>query len=143
MYVRLSSLTWVRLGHHVRMVGLTYGKRRPTIAWPPGLPAEQSQNGGIVKQQRSPAMATCLWGSTEAYGCTVQGAQLALTCVGVPRRRKQAVAKCFRIEEILRWSETGRSCFARWVETLGLIGHGLCDDGRLSVLDRVIPVPDE
>jgi hypothetical protein len=28
------------------------------------------------------------------------------------------------------------------VEKLGLIGHGLADDGRLSLLDRVIPVPD-
>ena len=46
------------------------------------------------------------------------------------------------IEEIRRWCETGRSCFARWVEKLGLIGRGLPDDGRLSLLDRVIPVPD-
>jgi hypothetical protein len=46
------------------------------------------------------------------------------------------------IEEIRRWSQTGRSCFARWAEKLGLIGHGLPDDGRPSLLDRVIPVPD-
>jgi len=46
------------------------------------------------------------------------------------------------IEEIRRWSETGRSCFARWAEKLGLIGSGLPDDGRLSLLDRVIPVSD-
>jgi hypothetical protein len=46
------------------------------------------------------------------------------------------------IEEIRRWSQTGRSCFARWAEKLGLIGHGLRDDGRPSLLDRVIPVPD-
>jgi len=46
------------------------------------------------------------------------------------------------IEEIRRWCETGRSCFARWVEKLGLVGRGLPDDGRLSLLDRVIPVPD-
>jgi hypothetical protein len=47
------------------------------------------------------------------------------------------------IEEIRRWCETaGRSCFARWVKKLGLIGRGLADDGRLSLLDRVIPVPD-
>jgi hypothetical protein len=45
------------------------------------------------------------------------------------------------IEEIRRWSETGRSCFARWAEKLGLIGR-LPDDGRPSLLDRVIPVPD-
>ncbi|MGA2256210.1 MAG: hypothetical protein ABSG53_16295 [Thermoguttaceae bacterium] len=45
------------------------------------------------------------------------------------------------IEEIRRWSETG-SCFARWVEKLGLTDQELRDDGRLSLLDRVIPVPD-
>jgi hypothetical protein len=28
------------------------------------------------------------------------------------------------------------------VEKLGLTDHGLPDDGRLSLLDRVIPVPD-
>jgi hypothetical protein len=46
------------------------------------------------------------------------------------------------IEEIRRWSETGRSCFARWAEKLGLIGSEVPADGRPSLLDRVIPVPD-
>jgi hypothetical protein len=46
------------------------------------------------------------------------------------------------IEEIRRWSETGRSCFARCVERLGLTRHGLPDDRRLPLLDRLIPVPD-
>jgi hypothetical protein len=46
------------------------------------------------------------------------------------------------IEEIRRWSETGRSCFACWAEKLGLIGHGLPEDGRPSLLDPMIPVPD-
>jgi hypothetical protein len=46
------------------------------------------------------------------------------------------------IKEIERWCETGRSCFARWAEKLGLIGRGLPNDGRLSLLDRLIPVPD-
>ena len=46
------------------------------------------------------------------------------------------------IEEIRHWSETGRSCFARWAEKLWLIGNGLRDEGRPSLLDRVIPVPD-
>ena len=46
------------------------------------------------------------------------------------------------IEEIRRWAETGRSCFARWAEKLGLSGHGLSDDRRRSLLERVIPVPD-
>ena len=30
--------------------------------------------------------------------------------------------------------QTGRSCFARWVEKLGLTDRGLPDDGRLSLL---------
>ena len=46
------------------------------------------------------------------------------------------------IEEIRRWSETGRSCFARLAEKLGLIGPGYLADGHPSLLDRVIPVPD-
>jgi len=46
------------------------------------------------------------------------------------------------IEEIRRWSETGRSCFARCAEKLGLTGRGVADDGRQSLLDRVIPVLD-
>ena len=46
------------------------------------------------------------------------------------------------LEDIRRWSQTGRSCFARWAEKLGLTGRGVPDDGRLSLLDRVIPVPD-
>ena len=46
------------------------------------------------------------------------------------------------IREIRRWSETGRCCFARWSERLGLIGREHPDDRRLSLLDRVIPVPN-
>ncbi len=46
------------------------------------------------------------------------------------------------IEEIRRWSETGRSCFARWAEKLGLTSRGVADDSRPSLLDRVIPVPE-
>jgi transposase len=46
------------------------------------------------------------------------------------------------IGEIRRWADTGRSCFARWAEKLGLTGHGLPGDGRPSLLDRVIPEPD-
>ena len=41
--------------------------------------------------QRLPATATCLWGSTTAYGSTVRGAQLDLACGGVPHLRAQAL----------------------------------------------------
>ena len=47
------------------------------------------------------------------------------------------------IEEIGRWCETGRSCFARWAEKLGLIGRGFPNGGRLSLLDRLVPVLDD
>ena len=46
------------------------------------------------------------------------------------------------IEEIGRWCENGRSCFARWAKKLRLLNRGLPNDGRLSLLDRLIPVPD-
>ena len=58
------------------------------------------------------------------------------------RQRLSSFALSSVIEEIRRWCETGRNCFARWVEKLGLIDGGLPDDDRLSLLDRVIPVPD-
>jgi hypothetical protein len=45
------------------------------------------------------------------------------------------------IEEIRRWCKTGRSCFARLAEKLGLIGPGFPADGCPSLLDRVIPAP--
>jgi len=46
------------------------------------------------------------------------------------------------IEEIRRGSETGRTCLARWRKKLGSTNQGLSDDGCLSLLERVIPVPD-
>jgi hypothetical protein len=45
------------------------------------------------------------------------------------------------IAEVGQWLETGRSCFARLAETLGLIDcqpYASCP----SLLDRLIPVPD-
>jgi hypothetical protein len=46
------------------------------------------------------------------------------------------------IAEIWRWSETGRSCFARWAEKLGLTGSDSRTDGRPPLLDLLLPVPD-
>jgi hypothetical protein len=45
------------------------------------------------------------------------------------------------IEEIQRWSETGRSCFAQLAEKLGLTRSNCPTNSRSSLLDRVIPVP--
>ena len=45
------------------------------------------------------------------------------------------------IEEIRRRGGTSRSCFARWAEKFGLTDRGVADDGRQSLLDRMVPVP--
>jgi hypothetical protein len=46
------------------------------------------------------------------------------------------------IEEVGRWDESGRSCFARWAERLNLTGPSLPPDTRTSLLDRLLPLPD-
>jgi transposase len=45
------------------------------------------------------------------------------------------------IEEVRHWFETGRSCFARLAEKLGLPVASSVTKGRSSVLDRLLPVP--
>jgi transposase len=45
------------------------------------------------------------------------------------------------IEEVGRWSEAGRSCFARLAEKLGLPVSSSGGDSGPSLLDRLIPVP--
>jgi hypothetical protein len=90
---------------------------------------------------RSPAQAR----DTGRTNKTVAGVRRQTVIVSVLETLRQHLPSFTLssvIEEIRRWSETGRSCFARWVEKLGLISHGLPDDGRLSLLDRAIPVPD-
>jgi arylsulfatase A-like enzyme len=76
---------------------------------------------------------------------TVAGARRQTVIVSVLESRRQHLPTFTLssvIEEIRRWCETGRSCFARWAKKLGLLGHGLPNDGRLSLLGRLIPVPD-
>jgi len=46
------------------------------------------------------------------------------------------------IIEVRRWSQTGRSCFARRAKKLGWTSPSLPHDGRPSLLDRLIAVPD-
>ena len=46
------------------------------------------------------------------------------------------------IQEVQHWFETGRSCFARLAEKLGLTVPVSLTAGRSSILDRVLPVPD-
>jgi hypothetical protein len=98
-------------------------------------------NNEAERTLRSPAQAR----DTGRTNKTVPGARRQTVIVSVLESLRQHLSTFTLssvIEEIRRWSETGRSCFARWVEKLGLTGHGLPNDGRLSLLDRVIPVPD-
>jgi hypothetical protein len=90
---------------------------------------------------RSPAQAR----GTGRTNKTVCGARRQTVIVSVLESLRQHLSTFTLssvIEELRRWCETGRSCFARRVEKLGLTDHGRPDDGRLSLLDRVIPVPD-
>ena len=98
-------------------------------------------NNEAERTLRSPAQAR----DTGRTNKTVAGARRQTVIVSVLESLRQHLPSFTLssvIEEIRRWCETGRSCFARWAKKLGLIGHGLPDDGRLSLLDRVIPVPD-
>jgi len=98
-------------------------------------------NNEAERTLRSPAQAR----DTGRTNKTVSGARRQTVIVSVLESLRQYLPSFTLssvIEEIRRWCETGRSCFARWVEKLGLTDHGLPNDGRLSLLDRVIPVPD-
>jgi transposase len=98
-------------------------------------------NNEAERTLRSPAQAR----DTGRTNKTVAGARRQTVIVSVLESLRQHLSTFTLssvIEEIRRWSETGRSCFARWAEKLGLTGHGLSDDRRPSLLERVIPVPD-
>ena len=98
-------------------------------------------NNEAERTLRTPAMAR----NTGRTNKTVAGARRQTVIVSVLESLRQHLSTFTLssvIKEIRRWSETGRSCFARWAKKLGLIDHGLPDDRRLSLLDRVIPVPD-
>jgi len=98
-------------------------------------------NNEAERTLRSPAQAR----DTGRTNKTVPGARRQTVIVSVLESLRQhlsAFTLSSVIEEIQRWSETGRSCFARWVEKLGLTDQGRPDDGCLSLLDCVIPVPD-
>ena len=81
-------------------------------------------------------------GRTIRLGATARRQMVIVSVLESLRQHLFGFTLSSAIEEIRRWAETGRSCFARWAEKLGLTGHELPDDRRLSLLDRVIPVPD-
>jgi hypothetical protein len=103
--------------------------------------AVSGTNNEAERTLRSPAQAR----DTGRTNKTVAGARRQTVIVSVLESLRQHLSTFTLssvIGEIRRWSESGRSCFARWVEKLGLTGHRLSDDRRPSLLDRVIPVPD-
>jgi len=98
-------------------------------------------NNEAERTLRSPAQAR----DTGRTNKTAAGARRQTVIVSILESLRQHLPTFTLssvIAEVRCWLEAGRSCFARWVEKLGLTDHGLPDDGRLSVLDRVIPVPD-
>ena len=89
---------------------------------------------------RSPAQAR----DTGRTNKTVPGTRRQTVIVSVLESLRQYLSTFTLstvIEEIGRWSETGRSCFVRLAEKPGLIGPGFRADGRPSLLDRLIPAP--
>jgi hypothetical protein len=98
-------------------------------------------NNEAERTLRSPAQAR----DTGRTNKTVAGARRQTVILSVLESLRQHLSTFTLssvIEEIRHWCETGRSCFARLAEKLGLSDRGLPNDGRLSLLDRVIPVPD-
>ncbi len=98
-------------------------------------------NNEAERTLRSPAQAR----DTGRTNKTVPGARRQTVIVSVLESLRQHLSTftlSSMIEEIRRWSETGRSCFARLAEKLGLIGPDFPADSRRWLLDRVIPLPD-
>ena len=97
-------------------------------------------NNEAERTLRSPAQAR----NTGRTNKTVSGTRRPTLIVSVLESLRQHLST-FTLssvsEEVRHWSETGRSCFARLAEKLGVIGPGFPADSRPSLLDRVIPVP--
>ena len=98
-------------------------------------------NNEAERTLRSPAQAR----DTGRSNKTVPGARRQTVIVSVLESLRQHLPTFTLssvIAEIGRWSETGRSCFVRWAEKLGLTDQGFPAVGRPSLLDRVLPLPD-
>jgi hypothetical protein len=97
-------------------------------------------NNEAERTLRSPAQAR----DTGRTNKTVSGARRQTVIVSVLESLRQHLPTFTLssvIQEIRHWLETGRSCFSRLAEKLGLTGSGFPTDGRPSLLDRVIPAP--
>ena len=99
-------------------------------------------NNEAERTLRSPAQAR----DTGRTNKTVIGARRQTVIVSVLESLRQHLSTFTLssvIEEVRHWLETGRSCFARLAEKLGLtVARSPDDGGRSSLLDRVLSVPD-
>jgi transposase len=98
-------------------------------------------NNEAERTLRSPAQAR----DTGRTNKTVPGARRQTVIVSVLESLRQHLSTFTLssvIQEIRHWLETGRSCFARLAEKLGLTVAGSSTDGHSSLLDRVLPAPD-
>jgi transposase len=97
-------------------------------------------NNESERTLRSPAQAR----SSGRTSKTVPGARRQTVIVSVLeslRPHLPAFTLSSVIQEVRHWFETGRSCFARLAEKLGLTVPASPTAGRSSILDRVLPVP--
>jgi transposase len=97
-------------------------------------------NNESERTLRSPAQAR----DTGRTNKTVPGARRQTVIVSVLESLRQYLSTYTLssvIAEIQHWFETGRSCFARLAEKLGLTA-GRTTANRSSLLDRLLPVPD-
>jgi hypothetical protein len=98
-------------------------------------------NNESERTLRSPAQAR----DTGRTSKTVPGARRQTVIVSVLeslRPHLSTFTLSSVIQEVRHWFETGRSCFARLAEKLGLTVPASPTAGRSSILDRVLPVPD-
>jgi transposase len=98
-------------------------------------------NNESERTLRSPAQAR----NTGRTSKTISGARRQTVIVSVLeslRPHLSTFTLSSVIQEVRHWFETGRSCFARLAEKLGLTVPASPTAGRPSILDRVLPVPD-
>ena len=97
-------------------------------------------NNEAERTLRSPAQAR----DTGRTNKTVPGARRQTVIVSVFESLRQHLSTFTLssvIQEIRRWLETGRSCFARLAEKLGLTGSNSSANGRSPLLNRLLPEP--
>lgn len=102
--------------------------------------AVSGTNNEAERTLRSPAQAR----DTGRTNKTPAGARRQTVIVSVLESLRQYLASFTLsnvIEEVSRWLEAGRSCFARLAEELGLIDDQSAA-GYPSLLDSLLPVPD-